>query len=270
MRPRRTTGRGRRLTPGLVVVLVVGFLAVWLERSGSLPGPVAEVVRQAETAVLDPILRELGLGGPEVPPVEPGDGFDPGQARAQLARIRVEPERKRGYAREDWPHWLDEDRNCLDTRGEVLAAESLEPPRLGPDGCRVVAGRWLDRYTGETVTDPGALDVDHVVALEEAHGSGGHAWTRERRAAFANDLTDPRSLIAVSAAANRAKGAQGPEAWLPPDRRDRCRYVADWIGVKARWDLAMDESERVAVGNLVEACAAALETTASTRPAPGP
>ncbi len=269
MRPRRTTGRGRRLTPGLVVVLVVGFLAVWLERSGSLPGPVAEVVRQAETAVLAPVLRELGLGGPEVPPVEPGDGFDPGQARAQLARIRVEPERKRGYAREDWPHWLDEDRNCLDTRGEVLAAESLEPPRLGPDGCRVVAGRWLDRYTGETVTDPGALDVDHVVALEEAHGSGGHAWTRERRAAFANDLRDPRSLIAVSAAANRAKGAQGPEAWLPPDRRDRCRYVADWIGVKARWDLAMDESERVAVGNLVEACAAALETTASTGPAPG-
>ena len=65
---------------------------------------------------------------------------------------------------------------------------------------------------------------------------------------------DPRCLVAVTAAADRAKGASGPEEWLPPDPLYRCRYVADWIAVKARWQLSMDESERAAVKNILDAC----------------
>jgi hypothetical protein len=41
---------------------------------------------------------------------------------------------------------------------------------------------------------------------------------------------------------------------LPPDPSYRCRYVADWITVKARWQLSMDESERAAVENILDAC----------------
>jgi hypothetical protein len=145
----------------------------------------------------------------------------------------------------------------------VLVAESLDPAVLSRDGCRVLKGRWLDAYTGETLTDPGTVDIDHVIALEEAYGSGGHAWNRERRAAFANDLSDGRTLIAVSASANRAKGAQGPEEWLPPQLAYRCRYVVDWIAIKVRWELSMDERERVTVGNILEACVAAGSTTSS-------
>jgi hypothetical protein len=84
--------------------------------------------------------------------------------------------------------------------------------------------------------------------------SEGHGWSQERRAAFANDLFNPLSLVAVTAAANWAKGASGPEEWLPPKGRPRCRYVADWIAVKGRWGLSVDESERAAVENLLEAC----------------
>ena len=91
--------------------------------------------------------------------------------------------------------------------------------------------------------------------LQEAHDSGEHARDRERRAAYVNDLSDPRTLIAVMAGANRAKLAQGSEDWLPPDPAHRCRYAADWVAVKARRDLAMDERERVSVGNLLAACA---------------
>ena len=59
----------------------------------------------------------------------------------------------------------------------------------------------------------------------------------------------------MSASANRAKGDQGPEDWLPPETGYRCRYVADWVAVKARWSLSMDERERVTVGNILQACA---------------
>lgn len=58
----------------------------------------------------------------------------------------------------------------------------------------------------------------------------------------------------MSASANRAKGDQGPEEWLPPVVTYHCRYVADWVAVKVRWSLSMDERERVTVGNLLRGC----------------
>lgn len=253
----------RRLTPLLLLVVFLALGAVVLERAGRLPEPVADVVREAKAALLAPLLRELGVEWPEpstagLPPV-PGPVTDDDRAAvAQATRLldglRVEPERPRGYAREDWPHWLDADGDCLNARHEVLRAESRERVQLAPDGCAVVAGLWRDLFTGEMVRDPSALDVDHMVPLAEAHRSGGHAWSRERRAAYANDLEDPRSLVAVTAAANRAKSDQGPEEWLPPDPAHRCQYAADWVAVKARWELSMNEQERVSVGNLLRAC----------------
>ena len=191
---------------------------------------------------------------PPAPPT-PDDRRAVAQALDALDDIRVEPERRAGYDRADWPHWRDADGDCLDARQEVLMTESLERARLSRDGCSVASGRWRAPFTGEAVNDPRALDVDHMVPLQEAHDSGGWSWDRERRAAYANDLTDPRTLIAVTAGANRAKSAQGPEDWLPPDLAHRCRYAADWVAVKARWRLAMDERERVSVGNLLRACA---------------
>lgn len=178
------------------------------------------------------------------------------QVLAYLETIRVEPERREDYDRSDWPHWLDADGNCRNTRHEVLAAESLRPPALSADGCKVVGGLWRDLFTGELEREPRRLDVDHFVPLAEAHRSGAHAWSRERKAAFANELSDPQSLIAVSASANRSKSDKGPEDWLPPDPAYRCRYVADWVAVKARWRLSMDERERVVVGNILRACSA--------------
>ncbi len=81
--------------------------------------------------------------------------------------------------------------------------------------------------------------------LPRRTASGGRGWDRDRRAAYANNLGDTRTLIAVSATANRAKGNQGPEKWLPPVAAYQCRYAADWVAVKARWSLSMDERERV-------------------------
>jgi hypothetical protein len=246
----------------LVAVLLLALLAaVLLERASLLPEPLARMVRAVEEQ-LEPVLREVGIVPPEEGPgpAQPRSGGDEeaasaAQALSLLDRVRVEPERPRGYDREDWPHWLDLDGDCMDARQEVLLAESPEPVRLSADGCRVVSGVWRDLYTGETFTDPQTLDVDHFIPLAEAHRSGGYAWTTERRVAFANDLEDSRSLVAVSASANRSKGDQGPEEWLPPNAGIRCRYAADWVAVKVRWSLSMDERERVTLSNLLRACA---------------
>ena len=266
----RSPRRSGRVGGALLVALLVGLGLVALERAGTLPESLATAVRQAErwlAPVLEPVLAEVGLELPlpradeaappsrlPAPPSASGDQAAVAQALDLLEGVPVEAERPRGYERESWPHWLDGDRDCQDARQEVLLAESLEPARLDDRGCRLVAGSWRDAYTGEVHRDPGELDVDHFVPLAEAHRSGGHAWSPERRAAFANDLEDTRTLIAVSASVNRSKSDQGPEEWLPPVAAYHCHYAADWVAVKARWRLSMDERERVTLGNLLQGC----------------
>ncbi len=78
------------------------------------------------------------------------------------------------FERALYPHWIDADGDCRDTRAEVLAAESLTPVRYDGRGCKVVAGRWFDPFTGRTLTDPSMIDIDHRVPLAEAHRSGAH------------------------------------------------------------------------------------------------
>jgi len=122
------------------------------------------------------------------------------------------------YDREDYlPRWADADGDCQNTRQEVLISESRVAVTLGPGQCRVIAGQWHDPYTGRVFTDPGDLDIDHLVPLKEAHDSGAALWPRPRKRAYANDLSHPEALIAVYNGANRAKGARDPASWLPPN-----------------------------------------------------
>lgn len=174
-------------------------------------------------------------------------------AYKELNQIKVEPERQRGYDRSDWKHWLNLNENCFDARQEVLYTESLENPIVRD--CRVISGKWYQAYTGQFETDPGNIDIDHFVPLQEAYNSGGWNWSPKRKAEYANDLTDSRTLIAVSASANRSKGGGDPNEWLPPNQNYLCRYIVDWIGIKYKWQMSMDESERVVTGNILNACA---------------
>lgn len=157
------------------------------------------------------------------------------------------------YDRRLYRHWTDDDRDCLDTRQEVLVAESRMPVGFDPAGCRVATGLWICPYTGGRVTDPSRLDIDHLVPLKEAHRSGAHAWSPARRREFANDLADPDALVAVAASANRSKADRDPAGWLPA--ADRCGYVRRWVLVKAAWGLDMDAAEREAVRVQLRACA---------------
>jgi hypothetical protein len=120
--------------------------------------------------------------------------------------------------------------------------------------CKVLAGEWLDPYTSKFFTNPSDLDIDHMVALRDAHESGGHAWDKAKKKAYANDLDDPQHLIAVAARANRSKGARGPDEWLPPNPAVRCQYLKDWSAVKTKWGLTMTAGESRMVTYMLRVC----------------
>ena len=179
----------------------------------------------------------------DVPTLSLRDSATAGLALTLLGEIRIVPEHDSGYSRDDWRHWIDSDGDGCDTRQEVLETESIEPVSHQTGRCRVSDGAWISPYDNQDFTNPSDLDIDHLVPLAEAHESGGWAWDSDTRRAYANDLSDARHLIAVSATSNRSKGAKDPNNWLPSNESYHCQYVSDWIAVKYRWTLAMDESE---------------------------
>ncbi|MEY3734631.1 MAG: hypothetical protein RL347_1990 [Actinomycetota bacterium] len=171
---------------------------------------------------------------------------------SMLRSLTVAPERSDGYDRDLFPHWDYLGDDC-DVRDRVLIIEALRGPSTG-NSCPVGSGRWFSAFDGVTVRDPSELDIDHMVPLAEAWGSGARRWSTSVREAFANDLGYAGSLIAVTASSNRSKGDQDPAEWLPPRTSYRCTYVSEWIAVKWRWRLTVDSSERASLRVLANAC----------------
>ena len=160
------------------------------------------------------------------------------------------------YDRDEWhPRWRDHDRDCQDTRQEVLVAESIGVVTFSSaDECRVAMGEWHGEYTGLVITDPGGLDVDHLVPLANAHRSGGWAWDMVRKEAYANDLAYDGHLIAVQNSANRSKGSKGPEEWRPAVEAYWCQYAIDWVTIKNAWGLTATQAEFEALGEMLATC----------------
>ena len=109
-------------------------------------------------------------------------------------------------------------------------------------------------YTGEIVTDATKLDIDHMIPLKNAHDSGGWAWDRDKKPAFANEMSYADHLIAVTASANRRKGARGPEDWKPANKGYWCDYAVDWVQIKADRDLSVTNAEWVALQEMLGTC----------------
>lgn len=177
-------------------------------------------------------------------------------ALSLLLTITVENERSSGYSRSLFTHWIDADGDSCNTREEVLIAESKSKAQVDAYGCKVIEGDWLSPYDNQAHTNPSELDIDHMVPLKEAWDSGAWAWSASQRKAFANDLSDDRSLIAVTAGQNRSKGEKDPSNWLPPEAGYRCTYLGEWVAIKSRWKLSMDQSEFGRIKNVLTASCA--------------
>ena len=184
-------------------------------------------------------------------PLVKGTGGD--VALSVLMTIPVANENGNGYSRSLFRHWIDADGDSCDTREEVLIAESLSQAQVDGYGCKVVEGDWLSPYDNVRHTYPGELDIDHMVPLKEAWDSGAFGWTSARREAYANDMSDARSLIAVTNSVNRSKGDKDPSNWIPSNQAFVCTYLANWVAIKKHWGLSMDRSEWGRIKNLLTA-----------------
>lgn len=181
-----------------------------------------------------------------------------GNALDVLQGIRIENEHLSGYVRSLFAHWKDIDGNGCDAREDVLKRDSITFPQVDAFDCSVVAGDWLSPYDGARWSDPSRIDIDHVVALKETWDSGAWAWSEASRTAYANDTTDPRTLRAVTDDVNQQKGDKDPSNWLPPLKSNWCPYLADWVAIKARWNLSMDQSEFGRIKNVITSTCSGL------------
>ena len=186
----------------------------------------------------------------------PGPGGAASTAEELLAGLVVrtaDPAAPYVRDRFDGGGWAYDPETGCNTRERVLIDESVIEPQVD-DRCRTTLGRWRSLYDGATTDDPADLQVDHVVPLADAWRSGAAGWTPERRLAFANDLTSPDTLLAVTGSTNMSKGDSTPAEWLPPDPTARCPYVEQWVRVKAAWGLSVTAPEQRALARLLATC----------------
>ena len=180
-------------------------------------------------------------------------------AKFLLGKLKVTTEHPNGYNRSLFTLWDDVDHDGCNTRKEVLLAEANNRPSES-GSCTLFGGRWKSVYDNITFTNARSLDIDHMVPLSEAWQSGAYRWDSDTRERYANDLGYSRSLIAVSAASNRAKGDKDPYLWMPPNHAYWCQYVGDWIAIKYRWGLTIDVAEKRDLLAKVNSCGARTHT----------
>ena len=196
-----------------------------------------------------------------------------GPAAAAVAALAVKGRApKTGYSREAFgPAWADVDANGCDTRNDVLRRDLIAIRTVADSrGCEVATGTLHDPYSGTTITftrgasTSTAVQIDHVVALSDAWQTGAFAWTPTKREAFAND---PLNLLAVNGSLNESKGDGDAATWLPPDKAERCAYVARQVAVKTAYSLWDTPAEAAATTRILTSCPGqTLPTEAGTTP----
>jgi Protein of unknown function (DUF1524) len=164
---------------------------------------------------------------------------------------------KTGYSRDQFgPAWADTDHNGCDQRNDILRRDLTgETLKAGTKGCVVLAGTLKDKYTGEVIefrkSSAAKVQIDHVVALQNAWVTGASGWSAAKRKELA---TDPLNLLAAQGAANESKGSGDAATWLPPRKAFRCDYVARQVAVKLKYGAWMTSGEHRAIEKILTTC----------------
>lgn len=151
------------------------------------------------------------------------------------------------------PAWKDVDHNGCDTRNDILARDlTVQEMR---NSCVITAGQLADPYSGKWIDfrkkDASKVQIDHVVALENAWQSGAYKLTQEDREALAND---PDNLLAVNGHDNMAKGSKSADQWMPPNADYACTYASKQVQIKTRYALTVTSSEKQALADALATC----------------
>lgn len=129
--------------------------------------------------------------------------------------------------------WMDLDGDGQHERTEALILQNTGQLVFTDETERLVKrGQWRSVYTNDVLIDASIIDVDHIIPLNWAWMHGAWRWTYTERKAFANDQVN---LFSVESSLNRAKGAQGPDTWLPPENVDM--YILRWRRLLKKYNL---------------------------------
>ena len=116
-----------------------------------------------------------------------------------------------------------------------------------------MGGRVYGPYTGRHYSTTRQTDIEHIVAVSEAHDSGLCAVDRTVRRRFASDLLN---LTLAAPEVNRCGGggkcAFDFAEWLPP--MNRCWYAARIVAVKRAYALTVDRREAAALERVLSGC----------------
>jgi hypothetical protein len=193
-----------------------------------------------------------GTAASTTPAPAPGTGSGgAAEASQKLAELTIgKAGSMAGYSRDKFGDGWKSQGNSCDTREIVLQQQGKDVK--SDKNCKPTSGTWVSLYDGKTVTDPGELDIDHLVPEAEAWRTGAASWSQEERERFANDYSDGE-LVAVSAHSNRSKGDDPPPDYLPVQEQ-WCNYATGWVKVKHTFKLTISEKERDALKQMLATC----------------
>lgn len=110
-------------------------------------------------------------------------------------------------------------------------------------------GHVFEPYTMRQFTNTKELQIEHVVAIKEAHDSGLCGADAQTKLRFVDDLDN---LTVATPEVNRAKGARDAGEWAP--EHNRCWFAATVTEVKRKYRLSVDEREKAALDEMLAGC----------------
>ena len=110
----------------------------------------------------------------------------------------------------------------------------------GADGHREEDYEWAFYCAVSRNDNTDKVERDHLIALSEAHKSGGAYWPKSRKVEF---TYDSENIFLVPASLNATKYFYDPHRWQPDDKRVWRKYAILWIRLKVKWQLSFDRKE---------------------------
>ena len=133
-------------------------------------------------------------------------------------------------------------------RAEYPYPQSIEARIVGAQG-----GMIYGPYSGRSFRSTFETDIEHIVAVSEAHDSGLCAADPETRRRFATDLLN---LTLASPEMNRCgksgKCAYDAAQWLPP--MNQCWFAARIVAVRLKYRLTVDRREADTLERVLSGC----------------
>lgn len=225
-------------------------------------------------------------------PISVSEALDIAQNKLEVATPHPS-----GYNRKTYfGDWQNSDQLCGygTTRDYILKRDMTDVTM--DSQCKVQTGTLSDPYTGKTINfqrdvyqkvngkstkvsgDSTAVQIDHVVALNDAWASG--LWQDSRKNDRVTYANDPEVLLASDGPANNVKSmginlygegiaksnnnkgaalkwtASTPSVWLPDNKSYQCEYMAKRVYIKNKYQLSMSSWEKNETVNMLQQCKA--------------